>query len=310
MSVVLLRFLLSGSLAPPAAPAEQEALHKSTGGWISGKRPKFISNPYKWNKWRFRKQLDEILFRPLLCGGSDRIRKLIPPAAGRWIVPVLNPADAFLRSSPGSWLTLLGDFAGLPTMDWSGAIGTDGALPESLSGLTADLSGKPCVIAYISPDRIDLLLPRNLIAGYPGPQTLSLRLAAALYTYNILILPSHPEFLMGVGNGDLYPAAATRNLIWITPSQPALPGQTITLYVTGLNIDQPGAPPYDVLLPNGMQVVLAGYGYQVLWVRPFSPGVVELTIQLPSGIPEGVLPIRVVYGGYMSTEPTVLPVGR
>jgi uncharacterized protein (TIGR03437 family) len=240
---------------------------------------------------------------------SDRIRRLIPPAPGRWIIPVLDLTDSYPRSSPGAWLTLLGDFSGLPTMDWSNSIASDGSLPTSLAGVMADVSGKACVISYVSPDRIDLLLPQDLDPAYPGRQPMRLSWPGATLTTGITIVPARPAFLMSPINGKLYPAAATQDLSWITPDLPAHPGQTITLYATGLNLTAPIAPPYDMMQPSAMQLVLRSYGYPVLLARPFSPGVFELTVQLPSNLPPGEFPIRLVSGGFMSTAPTMFPVG-
>lgn len=239
---------------------------------------------------------------------ADRVRKLVPIPPERWILPVLNTADALPRFSAGSWVTVLGDFPRVPTQDWSSSIGSDGSLPTSLAGVTAEVSGHAAAIAYVSPDRIDLLLPDALDATYPGPQTLQLTTPGATRTFRLAIVPSAPEFLMRAAGGKLYPAATTANLSWITPFQPARPGETITLYITGVNLDGPTAPPYDITQTNGMQVVLRSFGYPVTSARPFSPGVVELKVTLPSDLPPGELPIRLVHHGAISTQPTLLPV--
>ncbi|MBL8174102.1 MAG: hypothetical protein JNK48_05495 [Bryobacterales bacterium] len=236
---------------------------------------------------------------------SDRIRKLIAPAPGRWVVPVLNAHGGLPRTSPGAWLTLLGEFPGLRTMDWSGAIGADGSLPASLGGVSADIAGKACAVAYVSPDRIDLLLPAGLAAS--GTETLRLTTDGTVAAFPVTVVTSKPGLLLGAGNGKLYAAALTADLLWVTPERPVRGGETVTLYVTGLNIPAPLAPPYDVMQPGGMQVVLRSLGYPVLRARPFSPGVAELTVQIPAGLPKGDAPVRLVYEGQLSTEPAWIP---
>ena len=243
---------------------------------------------------------------------SDRIRQLISPVPGRWAIPVLNPAsDGPQRSSPGSWLTVLGDFDGVPTMDWSGAIGPHGELPTSLASVRAYVSGTPCVIAYVSPNRIDLLLPTDLERGFQR-QTLAIAWPGSTLMFGVVVAPTAPEFLATVANGKRYVAAAIDEpFSWIGPGLPAKPGQTIKLYVTGLGLEASSAPitpPYDVREPNGMQVIINSRGYPVHLARPFSPGVVELTVRLPADLPLGELPVSLFFGS-IATAFTVLPVG-
>jgi uncharacterized protein (TIGR03437 family) len=240
---------------------------------------------------------------------SDRLRKLIPDVPGRWNLPVLSLAtpEVFPRVSPGSWLTVLGDFAGLPAIDWSNAI-VDGTLPTSLAGVTADVSGNRCVIAYVSPDRLDLLLPTNLTPGY-FPQVLQLRWPGGASEFKILIPPSSPAFLTTSRDGRQYAAAATQDRFWITPDRPARPGETIALYVTGISLTSAIAPPYDVREPNAMQLVVRSRGYPVRSARPLSPGVVELTVTLPTDLAPGDASVSVVYEGTLATGLTVLPIG-
>ena len=244
---------------------------------------------------------------------SDRIRLLISPVPGRWTIPVLNPApDGPQRSSPGSWLTVLGDFDGVPTMDWSGAIGPDGQLPTSLAGVRAYVSGTPCVVSYVSPNRIDLLLPTDLERGFQR-QTLAIAWPGSTLMFGVVVAPTAPEFLATVANGKRYVAAATGSIgtfAWLGDGLAALPGQTITMYVTGLGLEAssaPIAPPYDVREPNGMQVIINSRGYPVHLARPFSPGIVELTVRLPADLPLGDLPVSLFFGS-ISTASTVLPV--
>ena len=98
---------------------------------------------------------------------------------------------------------MLGDFDGAPSVDWSNAIGSDGSLPTSLAGVMADVGGNACVLSYVSPDRVDLLLPGNLNFG---PQTLRLTWPGGASTFGIAIAPSAPEFLAEARNGKLYAA--------------------------------------------------------------------------------------------------------
>ena len=236
---------------------------------------------------------------------TERVRELIPVLPDRWVIPVLG-ASQVSRFAPGSWMMLLGDFPGVPTMDWGNAIGPDGKLPVSLGGVMASTDGEPCVIAYVSPNRIDLLLPADLD---PGSKALTLALpGGARSTFPLTITPASPGFLAIAQNGRLYAAALSSSGTWITPGQPAHPGDIVKLYVTGLKVTGPIAPPYDATWPDAMQVVLSSLGLPVILAQPFSPGVTEVTFQIPAATAQGQLPVLVFSSGFLSVLAAFLPV--
>jgi len=223
---------------------------------------------------------------------------------GHWIESDVN---LFNRTAANSWITLFGDFPGVPAADWSSAIAPDGSLPTSLGGVTAAVSGIPCVLAYVDPDRMDLLLPAGI---RPGSQTLAVTWPAGEVSANLLMTSASPAFLSMAAGGELYPAALTADFDWITPANPAHPGQILTLYVTGVNLTEAVTPPFDSTQPGSMQLVLNSYGYPVLRASLFSPGVAELTVQIPADAAPGNSQIRIVAGGILSIAATVLPVAR
>ena len=57
-----------------------------------------------------------------------------------------------------------------------------------------------------------------------------------------------------------------------------------------------------------MQVVLGTRGYPVTLARPFSPGVYELTFQIPADALPGTLPVHIFAGGFFSRMPVMLPI--
>ncbi|MGA2116048.1 MAG: hypothetical protein ABSH56_15010 [Bryobacteraceae bacterium] len=240
----------------------------------------------------------------LICdSGNDRILQLLPAVAGRWAIPLENGA---IGLAPQSWVSVLGDFSGLPTMDWSDSIGADASLPTSLAGVTATVGAQPCVVSYVSPSRIDLLLPAT--AG-PGQQPLTLDWPGGSLTNQILIRPADAEYLAQPLNGILYALATSPDGSLITPQRPVVPGETITLYVTGLNITGPVTPPYDTTQPNSMQVVVDVYGYLVISAAPFSPGVFQVVVQIPPSLGAAEYQVHIFADGFFSSAPAVLPVG-
>lgn len=238
---------------------------------------------------------------------SGRIRKLIPPAPGRWVGSILNPED-HLPQSPGSWQTVLGDFENLPTHDWSSSISAaGGALPTSLAGVTASLGGNACVISYISPDRIDLRVPMTMMSA---ASTQSLRLTLPgnrVITRNVSITPlAAPEFSDHHARRQTLPGGG-RGHAWVCLGDPRGPRRSGP---NASSVHHQSQQQHQCTLRapyNEAQLVLGRIGYPILQARPLSPGVTELTVQLSAGLPPGVRSVRVVFGGYMSRLPTMLP---
>ncbi|MGA1994268.1 MAG: hypothetical protein ABSH45_00695 [Bryobacteraceae bacterium] len=240
----------------------------------------------------------------LICdSGGNSIAELLPVVPGRWAIPLENGAYGL---PPQSWVSVLGDFSGLPTMDWSNSISPDGALPTSLAGVTATVAGQPCVVSYVSPSRIDLLLPAVLASGW---QSLNLNWPGGSLANSVLTRTADAEYLAQTLNGILYALATGPDGSLITPDRPARPGETITLYATGLNITGPMTPPYDTTQPNAVQVVIGGEGYPAISAAPFSPGVFQVVVRIPPTLGAAEYPLHIFADGFFSSAPTVLPVG-
>lgn len=222
---------------------------------------------------------------------SDRIRKLTPLVPGRWIPRIFNPADGSIAYRAGSWLTVLGDFPDVPTVESSSLTSTSESFPTTLGGITAGFAGVECALSYVSADRIDLLLPASVPINH-GERWLLLRLPGEYLYSSMTVLPDSGEISLfaTILNGKFYAAAATDDLSWVTPDNPARPGQTLTFYASGGSVTEPYSPAYhpnDPNDPKAGQIILDSRGYSILQARPFSPGVVELTVQVPAGLPVG-----------------------
>jgi uncharacterized protein (TIGR03437 family) len=126
---------------------------------------------------------------------------------------------------------------------------------------------------------------------------------------SVLTRTADAEYLAQTLNGILYALATGPDGSLITPDRPARPGETITLYATGLNITGPMTPPYDTTQPNAVQVVIGGEGYPAISAAPFSPGVFQVVVRIPPTLGAAEYPLHIFADGFFSSAPTVLPVG-
>lgn len=172
---------------------------------------------------------------------------------------VLNAAAgtvAPLDLSPGSRAVILGhNFAAStrsasPIRFESGIYTTD--LPTSLNGIGIRVDGQPAPIFFVSPSRVEFQIPYRVAASSRNRRMVQLELikegslgqqspieipilaaAPGIYVYHYGEL-REPEFLHGA-------SAIARNMDGKLnhPSQPARPGEAITLQVTGLGLVDP-----------------------------------------------------------------------
>jgi uncharacterized protein (TIGR03437 family) len=123
----------------------------------------------------------------------------------------------------------------------------------------------------------------------------------------------HPIALL---NGDrVYAAPAGALLPEI--SRPARPGDYLQLYANGLG---PTKQPYPIGRPftadfpiaNLLQVrvTIGGVPATVHYAGMTYPGLYQVNIQAPLGLPEGDLPLVLTIGGYSTQADAVLPFQR
>jgi uncharacterized protein (TIGR03437 family) len=235
---------------------------------------------------------------------TDRIRKLVPRASGRLTLPVLNPNGSGPHFTSLSWMTVLGDFD-LPVTAWNSHSNADPFPPTSLAGVTAEIQGKPCYIAYTSPNQIDILLPDHL--DITGWQKFDLTVQGSPYVLPILILEAAPAVLFSPQEHKDYVVARSEDGTRITPDHPVAAGQTIKFYATGLNVEGPIEP----VPTSAITLVLDGGTHPLLQVAPSSPGIYELTAQLPDSLKDGDHGITIFAKGFLFIDaPVALPVAH
>jgi uncharacterized protein (TIGR03437 family) len=186
------------------------------------------------------------------------------------------------------------------------------------------------VLGTASPQQIDLLVPESLPAS--GAVTVQLSTSTTTFqNYSLTIAPASPGFyriadpkvakLVNViaqfaGTAWLaLPVSTTANLglpacssslnLLSTCGQPAMAGDTLVLYATGLGLATPGGNPNGAPLANGQippadgsvlyetpttpVVTIGGIPAKVLYsgLAPGFPGEYQVDITVPDGVPTG-----------------------
>jgi uncharacterized protein (TIGR03437 family) len=187
-----------------------------------------------------------------------------------------------------------------------------GLLPTTVDGVSVTINNEPAYITYISPVQINLVTATTLPPA--GPQSVVVtHETLTSSTVSVTSQPIAPALFL---NGK-YAAALHANNTVVGPttlvannSTPATPGETIVLFGTGFGITTPkavsgavvtAAAPLD-LTPAVLFDNVPGH---VVFAGLIATGVYQINVVVPSGLPDGDVPLVVSQGGY-TTPPFVV----
>ena len=202
---------------------------------------------------------------------------------------VLNAASSAPAGnpiSPGEFLALYG--TGL-------AKSAQTALPPyplgGLNGVTVLINGKSAPLYYVSATQINCLVP--YATQGPTATVVVQNGGVSSNTVTVPVAATAPGIFSanesGAGAGAILHADFTR----VTPSSPAVPGETVLVYLTGLGAVTPavadGAAPSGLSYSNAQPVVLVG-GYEgavtYSGLAPGFPGLYQINVTLPAFPPD------------------------
>jgi uncharacterized protein (TIGR03437 family) len=236
-------------------------------------------------------------------------------------------ADIVNRSSlkggaiaPGSNILVYGVNLGPSTPQYTPA---GQALPTSLNGVQVMLNGSAIPLKGVSSYGIDAVVPNNVTVGSPANIHVVVNGSVTNTTSPAVYTTAPGLFSQGqVGSG---PLSASWNLVravdvnykMITDSNPAVKGNIVTVYASGLGptspslpADQvpPGNPLYPTTTPTNASI--GGVAAPVLFagLAPGFPGVYQVNIQVPTTVQSGYQQILVWNGGGVSQDPLYIPV--
>ena len=241
------------------------------------------------------------------------IHKSFPKALGNAVV--VNAASYLPGISPGGLVTIFGQNLSQVT---GIVLETTDPFPNILAGVEVLINGVHAPIygvAYANgEDQISVQVP---YATATGPSAAEIQ----VYNYGQLVADfltdsyvEDPGIFMY--NGSYAVAFRYPDYSLIGPSNPAFPGDVLTVYATGLGpLDQQlfdgyGAPSNPLARTiDPFQVDVAGQPVNVLFsgLAPGFAGLYQLNIQLPNNLPAGNLDMQ-VFSSYANSGVVTLPV--
>jgi uncharacterized protein (TIGR03437 family) len=248
-----------------------------------------------------------VVASPALWGGEDP-RPGVPTYSASSIVNLATLQPGGL--APNSAVAIFGQ-----NLSWVTHIRLEedapgGWLPVLLpgTGVTVSVNGLAATLEFVSPQQVNFLMPPNLT---PGPATIWLvmngRAGPAVTIDVVPVAPGLFTLTPGVALG-LHPEAG-----WITSDSPALPGETIRLFATGLGQTLPPqvyrrlpTEPAEIEQRGEFRVLLDGNQIdpdRVTYVgaMPGFPGMYEICLTLPDELPPDP-EVRLQLGEILSPE--------
>jgi uncharacterized protein (TIGR03437 family) len=232
-----------------------------------------------------------------------------------WALPLLPAISANGVVDAAGYLPTLapGGLASLFGVELAGetAAASGFPLPTTLGGARVQVNGVDAPLLFVSPTQINFQVPYgtplgvgvSVIASLNGQQSVSEPTAVAEFAPALFVNPDTGEpIVQRHADGSL-----------ITAQNPAKPGDTLVLYVTGIGgLDNPpstGAAASDS--PLAMSTVLptvsvGGIEATVLFagLAPDFAGLGQINIQLPAALAQGTpLPLTIRFGD--SASPTL-----
>jgi len=240
----------------------------------------------------------------------------IPP--GPIVAAAVNAASYQPNIAPGGFVAVFGSSLATATTDWSNSI-EGGVLPIELAGVRVRVGGEWAAISYASAKQINFILPSTI-----APGTLNLEVSTPLggMTPVVTVAALAPGLFTIPVNSVNYAAAVfagDSGVVYVGPpgsvpgeiTRPAKAGDYVELYGTGMGPTLSPAPDGVVLTQDypgntaNFSVTIGGQAATVLFAGLVFPGVFQINIQVPQGVPAGDQPL-VVSVSQISSQANVM----
>jgi uncharacterized protein (TIGR03437 family) len=218
----------------------------------------------------------------------------VPPLISA-ILPSAGVPDA-LTVAPGSLISLYGFGLASGTAQAAGL-----PLPVQLADTTVTVGGVPAPLVYAGDRQVNAYLPSNVV----GLVNVTVKNLKGQHTTTMFVSPAAPALFSINGSGFGPAAAEHASGSIIGASNPAIAGEYISLFATGLGATvRSGGLDVAVLTP---QVYIGGIPAVVTFAgrAPGFVGLDQINFQMPAGVTGGSVPVVAMSNGRTSNAVTI-----
>jgi uncharacterized protein (TIGR03437 family) len=218
--------------------------------------------------------------------------------------------------APNTWVAVKGTGLAPDVRQWQGSDFVNNQMPTALDGVSVLMNGTKAYVYYISSTQLNVLTPPNLALGPVQVQVIesmtssstvtvqSAQISPSLFVFDAPghVVAQHVPGFSAVGPTTLYPGVTT----------PAHPGEEIALYANGFGSTTAtvvaGSASQSGDLTGPAQVLVNNINASVLFSGLVGPGLYQFNVILPSSLPDGDLPISILYANQSTQAGTVITV--
>ncbi|HLH17388.1 MAG TPA: hypothetical protein VKX45_09225 [Bryobacteraceae bacterium] len=250
---------------------------------------------------------------------NNAVRALVPSGSGIAVAAVASSASSQLGLiAPGELVTLYGSGLG-PSAGAAFQLTSAGLVPTTLAGTRVFVNGAPAPVLYASAGQVNFVVPFATNPNSPAQIVVSAQ-GQLSSTITVKMSAAVPGLftLDGSGTGQLAAINVADGSV-NGPSHPAKAGDFVAIYLTGAGQTNPastdgalGAVPLPLpLFP--VTATVGGHAVQPQYAGQapgLIAGVVQVNLQIPSGLTPGAVPVQVTVGGANSQSGTTIWVGN
>jgi uncharacterized protein (TIGR03437 family) len=251
--------------------------------------------------------LAAFLFRPVLW--AQGINEQAPSFSSDSIKNSANGSAASL--TPNTIASIYGENLAYFTAEAQATLGA-ASLPNKLGGVQVIVGGLLASLYYASPEQINFVIPAGLL---PGRTTVTVVRQATFARREITLVDAAPGLFV-LPDGAIAATHADGSVI--TPESPALPGEIIVVYCTGLGRTDPRQ--LDGVIPRAAawiqsldrlriildDVDLGPASIYYAGITPGFPGLYQINLYIPQRVSKPMQELRVEIEGRSSQSALLL----
>ena len=251
---------------------------------------------------------------------DEAVRQITGAGSDRPVISLVANAESEAPTiAPNTWVMIKGTNLAPAghTRIWTGSDIQNGNMPAQLDGVSVTVNGVSAYIYYISPTQINILTPADMAAGPArivvsnnGAVSAPFSVAAEAISPSLFIVGGKYALAQHLDWSLLGPASLS------VPGYPfteAKPGETIVLYGNGFGPTSAkvviGSATQSGTLTSRPEVTIGGVAAGVD-AALISPGLYQLNVTVPAGLPDGDHPIVATYQGKTTQDGLLLSVKR
>jgi len=218
-----------------------------------------------------------------------------------------------------AWITIRGSNLAFTSRTWQLADFVNGALPTSLDGVRVTINGRAAYVYYISPGQINALAPPDGATGPVLVQVFSPQGSSNTVTVNKQIYA--PALFTYSQNQKYAVAEDALTYAYLAPAgllgnaavtRPAMAGENVTIYATGLGQTNPPFAEGQVIqvaqpVAASVQLLVGNVSAKVLFAGIIAPGLYQINFVVPN-LPKGDAAVVINVGGVASSNQIFLAI--